>query len=464
MRARRRVALVLVACALAAGGVIAAFFTNDVHESSASAPTTAIAPTNAAAAVSTAQPTTTAVPKPAPVVTTGVAPTTGDWTPITVKRPKVPVIAGGIPVDVDPTTSRSDFSTTLFRLGPNRYRTDDLQHLDARCNRLAPVVSADRGARRQVAREHCRPLHAYRTRGFGGNQFPGLVLYPNILCEKLDLNAASCICRGDGGAVAISFVTNKVVPVDGGDLRLRAARLAFERIPVSPAAVAQRAAHQADRHRVRWPRRPQRQPNEKPHKPPWTHCRTRTSRSSSRRSPLAGPRTSRRRAGSASSSRNPDTFKVYVFWVPWLAAEPYIWLNMDLRNDPARHVLARDDPAGPPRRQADQERTNGESTIGRHHVARAVRAGTGQERPPDSGRPRRRRARAAGCNMSRCSRTGASGCFQPEPGFGARRATLRRDEPGSQPWPPGGFPRPGGRTGLCVGGRFGRGRRRLARS
>ena len=102
----------LVACALAAGGVIAAFFTNDVHESTANAPPTVIAPTI------TAPSTTAAAPKPAPVVTTGVAPTTGDWTPITVKRPKVPVIAGGIPVDVDPTTSRSDFSTTLYRLGP----------------------------------------------------------------------------------------------------------------------------------------------------------------------------------------------------------------------------------------------------------------------------------------------------------------------------------------------------------
>jgi hypothetical protein len=29
-------------------------------------------------------------------------------------------------------------------------------------------------------------------------------------------------------------------------------------------------------------------------------------------------------------SRNPNRFKAYVFWVPWLAAEPYIWLNMDL--------------------------------------------------------------------------------------------------------------------------------------
>jgi hypothetical protein len=33
-------------------------------------------------------------------------------------------------------------------------------------------------------------------------------------------------------------------------------------------------------------------------------------------------------------SRNPTKFQVYVFWIPWLAAEPYAWLNMNLTNDP----------------------------------------------------------------------------------------------------------------------------------
>lgn len=33
-------------------------------------------------------------------------------------------------------------------------------------------------------------------------------------------------------------------------------------------------------------------------------------------------------------SRNPTEFEVYVFWIPWLAAEPYAWLNMHLTNDP----------------------------------------------------------------------------------------------------------------------------------
>jgi hypothetical protein len=34
------------------------------------------------------------------------------------------------------------------------------------------------------------------------------------------------------------------------------------------------------------------------------------------------------------ASRDPDTYKVYVFWIPWLAAAPYVWLNMKLTDDP----------------------------------------------------------------------------------------------------------------------------------
>jgi hypothetical protein len=33
-------------------------------------------------------------------------------------------------------------------------------------------------------------------------------------------------------------------------------------------------------------------------------------------------------------SRNPSTYKVYVFWIPWLAAAPYVWINMNLTDDP----------------------------------------------------------------------------------------------------------------------------------
>ena len=33
-------------------------------------------------------------------------------------------------------------------------------------------------------------------------------------------------------------------------------------------------------------------------------------------------------------SKNPNTYKVYVFWIPYLAAEPYVWLNMKVTKDP----------------------------------------------------------------------------------------------------------------------------------
>jgi hypothetical protein len=33
-------------------------------------------------------------------------------------------------------------------------------------------------------------------------------------------------------------------------------------------------------------------------------------------------------------SRNPNTYKVYVFWIPWLAAAPYVWVNMNITDDP----------------------------------------------------------------------------------------------------------------------------------
>ncbi len=316
-----------------------------MHESTASAQTTAIAPATEAPSTPTAPPTTTVVLKPVPVVTTGVAPTTGDWRPITVTRPKVPVIAGGIPVDVDPTTSRSDFSTTLYRLGPNRYKLtifntstlgaiDSLQWFPPIGVRVLKVLGSSAG--------HCALTG---LAGFGGSQFPGLVLYPNILCQKLDLNAASCTCRGDGGAVAISFVTNKVVPVDGGDLRLRTARLVFDRIPVSPTA-APRVRHvkrivtsggaggfsAAERKAAQTALDGLQDSNIS------FQLATITTRWAQN-----VPATCR--VGLV--SRSSDRFKVYVFWVPWLAAEPYIWLNMDLRAEPGTFSLGTTQPVLP---------------------------------------------------------------------------------------------------------------------
>ena len=313
MRPRRlhAVVIVVVVCALAVGGVIAALLiTGDGHKS-------------------TTDPTTTAA-----VQTTGVAPTTGDWAPITVTRPKLPVIGGGIPVDIDPIVSRTDFNTTLFPVGPDRYRMtifntsslgaiNSLQWYPPVGLRIVKVLGSTAGR-----------CVLTGVSGFGGNQFPTIVLYPNIFCDRLDLKPATCICRGDGGAVTITFRTNKHLAVNDGDLRLRTAAVAFERIPLTP-----QTGPPAVRHVMR----------------------IATPRTSSG-GLTAGERVDAQRAldGLQDSnislqlatittkwaqnapatcrvglvSRNPSRFKVYVFWVPWLAAEPYIWLNMNLADDP----------------------------------------------------------------------------------------------------------------------------------
>jgi hypothetical protein len=170
--------------------------------------------------------------------------------------------------------------------------------------------------------------------GFGGNQFPTVVLYPNIFCDRLDLEPATCICRGDGGAVSITFRTNRHLEVNDGDLRLRTATLSFERIPLTPPTGPPPARHVT---RIATPATA-------------SGGLTAAERADAQRA-LDGLQDSnislqlaaitRKWAQNAPAtcrvalvSRNPNRFKVYVFWVPWLAAEPYIWLNMNLADDP----------------------------------------------------------------------------------------------------------------------------------
>jgi hypothetical protein len=68
-------------------------------------------------------------------------------------------------------------------------------------------------------------------KGYGGSQFPTVVLYPNVLCDNLDLEPPSCTCLGDGGTVKISFVTDKDYAGGSGELRMRTASLVRDRIP-----------------------------------------------------------------------------------------------------------------------------------------------------------------------------------------------------------------------------------------
>lgn len=197
MRRLRGRAGVLVACAVVVGGgVIAAFvIATNRHE-------------------------TTALP------------TTGLWAPLTVKRPSVPVIGGGIPVDLDPLIERRDFSTTLSPLpGRHRYRitisnnsslgaVNSFQWYPPTGVRFVKLVDSSQGdcAIRAVT-------------GFGGNQFPTVVLHSNVVCDKLDLKPPSCTCRGDGGVMTISFVTDKDIAGGDADIRVRTATLAFKPIP-----------------------------------------------------------------------------------------------------------------------------------------------------------------------------------------------------------------------------------------
>lgn len=193
-RGPAKLASALVACAVAVGGVIAAFVVG--HESTARAPTT------------------------------------GPWAPISVARPNLPVIAGGIPVDIDPMVHRKDLTTTLEILpGTHRYRItiSNMSNLGAINSfewypptgvRIVKLIGSSKG--------NCTLTG---LKGFGGNQFPTLVLYPDVRCENVDLEPPSCTCLGDGGAVTISFVTDKEYGGGPGDLRMRSATLVFDRIP-----------------------------------------------------------------------------------------------------------------------------------------------------------------------------------------------------------------------------------------
>jgi hypothetical protein len=199
MRRWRGHASVLVICAVAVGGAIAALIvTEGGHQ------------------------------------TTPRASTTGPLAPITVARPSVPIIGGGIPVDLDPLIEPKFFATTLtFLPGTHRYRItisnasslgtiNSFQWYPPTSTHILKVLGSTVG--------NCT---LRGLTGFGGNQFPTLVLHQNVLCDKLDLKPPSCTCLGDGGAVTISFVTDKQYLAGDVDLRVRTATLVFHRIPVS---------------------------------------------------------------------------------------------------------------------------------------------------------------------------------------------------------------------------------------
>jgi hypothetical protein len=158
--------------------------------------------------------------------------TTGALAPIKVTRAAVPVIGGGIPVDIDPLIERKDFSTALsFLPGTHRYRLtisnvsslgviNSFQWYPPTGVHIVKVLGHSAGA-----------CTLRGLKGFGGNQFPTVVLHQNVLCDRLDLKPPSCLCRGDGGVMTLSFATDKEYLAGDVDLRVRTATLAFHRIP-----------------------------------------------------------------------------------------------------------------------------------------------------------------------------------------------------------------------------------------
>ena len=163
---------------------------------------------------------------------TARAATTGPLAPITVKRPSVPIIGGGIPVDLEPLIERKDFSTSLvFLPGTHRYRItisnvsnlgaiNSFQWYPPTTVHILKVLGSSVGT-----------CTLRGLTGFGGNQFPTVVLHPSVLCDKVDLKAPSCTCLGNGGAVTISFVTDKEFGAGDVDLRVRTATA---RLPPRP--------------------------------------------------------------------------------------------------------------------------------------------------------------------------------------------------------------------------------------
>jgi hypothetical protein len=163
--------------------------------------------------------------------TTPPAATTGAFAPLTVKRASIPTIAGGIAVDVEPLLVPKFFETALtFLPGKFRYRltVSNVSNLGTIHSfqwypppkiHLVKVFGSSAGS-----------CTLQGLKGFGGNQFPGLVLHQNVVCDRLDLKPPSCTCLGDGGAMTISFESDRQYLAGDVDLQVRAATLAFHRI------------------------------------------------------------------------------------------------------------------------------------------------------------------------------------------------------------------------------------------
>jgi hypothetical protein len=149
-------------------------------------------------------------------------PTTGNYAPLTVWRP--PIIRIGAVVMNDPESPPQQWLFTGLRplSGRNRYQVslqntssvgsiNSLQWFPPPGIQVARVLGSSTG--------HCK---VGGVTGFGGNQFKGLLLYPNIVCDSLNLKPPTCTCKGDGGSITISFVLDRPTTSPGGSRVLTA--------------------------------------------------------------------------------------------------------------------------------------------------------------------------------------------------------------------------------------------------
>jgi hypothetical protein len=136
-------------------------------------------------------------------------PTTGAYAPISVLTPTIRMF-GGAPVGDREAMMQTNLSVTMSRLpGSHRYQlivtnTSSLGIVHAFQWYASPGVQLLKVIGSSSGRCVLSGLS-----GFGGSQFRALVLYPNILCEGLNLKPPTCTCRGNGGDVRVSFVADR---------------------------------------------------------------------------------------------------------------------------------------------------------------------------------------------------------------------------------------------------------------
>jgi hypothetical protein len=162
----------------------------------------------------------------------GQFPTTGEYAPLSVPHAKL-FYAGGVVVNEPEAGAATWVSASLSRLaGKHRYQvridnTSNLGSINAiqwyppQGARILRVVGSSTG--------HCA---ISGLTGFGGDQF-NVLLYPNILCIRLSLRPPSCTCKGDGGSMTISFVSDSDVSLPGA-VQVLSATPVFRVIPSFP--------------------------------------------------------------------------------------------------------------------------------------------------------------------------------------------------------------------------------------